>query len=222
MPTTRPKTVAKSTNPCTLAITRTINAHRQCARGALFYVLSLAFICFFLAFNFESTKRVYVTGQVAESDVVADRFLLVEDSNATEARRKQVVLLQPPVYDFSMEPYILFEQRLIGLMREFNGAPPKEGVPPPSVQFANDIGQELAQEILPQFGLLSTQSFVLKKLLPLLRERLAEGMIGELRAARVGRSGVIIRNLDTGTEMLRPDVTVLPDVLTFITNGFGR
>ncbi len=217
MPTTRPKTVAKSTNPCTLAITRTINAHRQCARGALFYVLSLAFICFFLAFNFESTKRVYVTGQVAESDVVADRFLLVEDSNATEARRKQVVLLQPPVYDFSMEPYILFEQRLIGLMREFNGAPPKEGVPPPSVQFANDIGQELAQEILPQFGLLSTQSFVLKKLLPLLRERLAEGMIGELRAARVGRSGVIIRNLDTGTEMLRPDVTVLPDVQSFLT-----
>lgn len=208
---------AKSASPCTLAVKRTIEAHRDCARAVVFYVICLAFICFFLAFDFGSTSRVYVAGDVAETDVVADRYMLVEDTSATEARRRQVMLSQPPVYDLSMEPYILFEQRLIALMREYNGAPARENQVQPSVSFAADIGQELAQEILPQFGLASTQGFVLKKLLPLLRDRLADGMVGELRSARVGRSGVIIRNLDTQTEMLRPDISVLPDVQSFLT-----
>lgn len=213
----RQNSFAKTANPCTLAVKRTIEAHRECARAVVFYVLCLAFICFFLAFDFGGNARVYVAGDVADTDVVADRYMLVEDTAATEARRRQVMLSQPPVYDFSMEPYIFFEQRLIALMREYNGAPAKENQMPPSASFAADIGQELSQEILPQFGLASTQGFVLKKLLPLLRERLAEGMVGDLRSARVGRSGVIIRNLDTKTEMLRPDITVLPDVQSFLT-----
>ena len=213
----RQNSFAKSANPCTLAVKRTIEAHRDCARAVVFYVICLAFICFFLAFDFGSTSRVYVAGDVAETDVVADRYMLVEDTSATEARRRQVMLSQPPVYDLSMEPYILFEQRLIALMREYNGAPARENQVQPSVAFAADIGQELAQEILPQFGLASTQGFVLKKLLPLLRDRLADGMVSELRSARVGRSGVIIRNLDTQTEMLRPDISVLPDVQSFLT-----
>ena len=213
----RQNSFAKSANPCTLAVKRTIEAHRDCARAVVFYILSLAFICFFLAFDFGSSSRVYMAGDVADTDVVADRYMLVEDTTATEARRRQVMLSQPPVYDFSMEPYIFFEQRLIALMREYNGAPARENQMQPSASFAADIGQELAQEILPQFGVASTQGFVLKKLLPLLRDRLAEGMVGDLRSARVGRSGVIIRNLDTQTEMLRPEISVLPDVQSFLT-----
>ena len=97
-------------------------------------------------------------------------------------------------------------------MRELNGAPPKNGREDPSVLFSSEIGPELAREILPELGVPTTQKFVLHKLLPLLRERMSEGLVGDIRTARVGRSGVIIRNLDTGEEVLRPDVTVLPDV----------
>lgn len=171
----------------------------------------------FVGINFDTGRRVYVAGQVADSDVIADRYLLVEDMQATAARRKQVMLLQPSVYDLSMEPYIVFEQRLIELMRELNGVPSKQGHDAPSVQFSSDIGPELAREILPEMGLTPTQNFVLKRLLPLLRARLAEGLVGDIRTARVGRSGVIIRNLDTGDEVLRPDVSVLPDIQSFLT-----
>ncbi|MBU3832599.1 MAG: HD family phosphohydrolase, partial [Candidatus Desulfovibrio faecigallinarum] len=138
----RQNSFAKSANPCTLAVKRTIEAHRDCARAVVFYILSLAFICFFLAFDFGSSSRVYMAGDVADTDVVADRYMLVEDTTATEARRRQVMLSQPPVYDFSMEPYIFFEQRLIALMREYNGAPARENQMQPSASFAADIGQE--------------------------------------------------------------------------------
>ena len=45
---------------------------------------------------------------------------------------------------------------------------------------------------------------------------MAEGLVGDIRSARVERSGVIVRNLDTSTEMLRPDVTNLPDVQSYL------
>ena len=60
------------------------------------------------------------------------------------------------------------------------------------------------------------QSYLLKTLLPSIREHMAEGLVGDIRSARVGRSGVIIRNLDNNTEILRPEVTSLPDVQSFL------
>ncbi len=211
------KGYAKSPKPANLALRRIAGAHAESSRAIVFYVLVLAFICAFLSFDFKGQTRLYVAGEVAESDVTADRYMLVEDTAATEARRRQMMLSLPPVYDFSMEPYIHFEQRLIALMREYNGAPSSDDRESPSETFARETGGELAQEILPQFGLLSTQSFVLKKLLPLLRDRLAEGMVGDLRSARIGPSGVIVRNLDTGSETLKTDISVLPDVQSFLT-----
>ena len=203
--------------PCFLAISRAIRAHLGCGRGCAVFACVLLAVSLFSGFNFDTGHRLYVAGQVAESNVVADRYLLVEDAQATAARRKQVMLLQPSVYDLSLEPYIAFETRLIDLMRELNGAPPKNGREDPSVLFSSEIGPELAREILPELGVPTTQKFVLHKLLPLLRERMSEGLVGDIRTARVGRSGVIIRNLDTGQEVLRPDVTVLPDVQSFLT-----
>jgi putative nucleotidyltransferase with HDIG domain len=202
--------------PCALSLMRALEGHRQCKRGVLVYALALLFLSLFAGFNFEPGHKLYVQGQVAGSDVVADRFLLVEDRTATDARRKQVMLLQPPVYDLSMEPYIVFEQRLIDLMRELNGVPVKGGREAPSELFSAEIGPELAREILPELGLSSTQAFVLKKLLPLLRARLSEGLVGDIRTSRVGRSGVVVRNLDTGAEVLRPDVATLPDMQSFL------
>lgn len=206
-----------SARPCFLAIMRAVRAHVGCERGCIVFACVLLAIAVFSGFNFDTGHRLYVAGQVAESDVVADRYLLVEDTPATEARKKQVMFLQPSVYDLSLEPYIAFESRLIDLMRELNGAPPKKNGEDPSVLFSSEIGPELAREILPELGASDTQKFVLHKLLPLLRERMSEGLVGDIRTARVGRSGVIVRNLDTGQEVLKPDVTVLPDVQSFLT-----
>ncbi len=60
------------------------------------------------------------------------------------------------------------------------------------------------------------QAYLLKKLMPIITERLTEGLVSDIRMARVGRAGVIIHNLDNGTELLRPDVTSLPDVQSFL------
>ncbi|MDO5537245.1 MAG: HDIG domain-containing protein [Desulfovibrionaceae bacterium] len=216
MPTKKLKTVGRTTNPCKLAVARTISAHRDCARGLVFYLCVLAAVSVFLAVNFDANQRVYEAGEIAETDVLADRSIQVVDQAATDARRRRVMSAQPPVYDYSLDTYIAFESRLIALMNEANGAPVKRGAAPAAKQFSAEIGADLAKDVLPQFGLASTQNFILKQVLPLLRSKLAEGMVGDVRAARVP-SGVAIRNLESGTESLLQDVQVLPDTQSLLT-----
>lgn len=216
MPTKKLKNVDRTTNPCRLAVVRTIDAHKQCGRGFIFYLCVLAVVAVFLAMNLDRNQRVYEAGEIAESDVLADRSMQVIDQAATDARRRRVMSAQPPVYDYSLDTYIAFESRLIALMNEANGAPVKPGAAPAAKQFTVEIGPELANEVLVQFGRASTQNFMLKQVLPLLRSKLAEGMVGDMRAARVP-SGVVIRNLESGTESLLQDVQVLPDTQSLLT-----
>ena len=74
----------------------------------------------------------------------------------------------------------------------------------------------MADEILPELAQPEAQTYLLKVLLPQIRDHMAEGLVGDIRSARVERSGVIVRNLDTSTEMLRPDVASLPDVQSYL------
>ena len=225
------------------ALVRSIRARHHCGRGLLVLVLSLLLLSLLAGANFEGTRFFYVAGQIADHDVVADRDMQVEDSQATLARRKQVLLLQPPVYDLSLEPLTHFQGRVLAVFKELSddrppavtapaAAPqtnatmplPPDPVPENAVQptdgalqrLADDLTPRVATEVLPQLARAEVQSYLLTKLMPRITERLTEGLVSDIRMARVGRAGAIIHNLDNGTELLRPDVTSLPDVQSFL------
>ncbi len=194
----------------------TLDAYKDCFGALMFYIGVMALVAVLLAINFSEEQRVYEAGEIAETDILADRSMQVVDTVASDARRRRVMSAQPPVYDYSLDTYVNFEARLVALMNELNGAPVKEGTASAEELFAAEIGQDLAHEVLPQFGLSTVQEFILKEVLPVLRAKLAEGMVGDVRAARVP-SGVAIRNLGTGTESLLQDVKVLPDIHSLLT-----
>lgn len=212
--TTRKKTARPAS---ILALILTLKARHHCGWGLGALIGTLLLLSLLAGANFEAVQRVYVAGQVAENDVIADRDILVEDSQATKARRKQVLLLQPPVYDLSLEPYTMFQSRIVEILRSLNsGGEHRPGHEGPLLRLTEELTPAVADEVLPELALPEVQSYLLKKLLPQIRERLAEGLVGDVRSARVGRSGAIIRNLDANTEILRPDVTSLPDVQSFL------
>lgn len=265
---------------------QTLRTRHHCGRGLLVLVLTLLFLSLLAGANLTPESRVYVAGQVADSDVIADRDILVEDVQASKARQRQVLMLQPPVYDLSMQPYEAFQNRILGVLHHLNlmadykglqssrsesqapaaapktmtGDTPAEGAstesraegaavtaPAPLAstpvatagarsplprtgdelaelspgeasvrRLVEDLTPRVAEEVLPQLALPEVQQYILKTLMPLIRDRLAEGLVGDIRSARAGRAGVVIRNLDNGSELLRPEVTTLPDVQSFL------
>ncbi len=199
-----------------LALARTLKIRNHCGWGLGALIGTLLLLSLLAGTNFEAVQRFYVAGQVAENDVIADRDILVEDTQATKARRKQVLLLQPPVYDLSLEPYTLFQGRILETLRGLNSGEHKLGLDGPLQRLIEELTPAVADEVLPELALPEVQTYLLKKLLPQIRERMAEGLVGDIRSARVGRSGAIIRNLDNNTEILRPDINALPDVQSFL------
>ena len=189
--------------------------HRSCRLGILVMLACLLGIAVLVGVNLRGESRVYVAGQVAERDVIADRDLLVMDAQATAARRKQVMMLQPQVYDLSFEPYSAFHQKIMAVLRELNDGQ-KQSSPSALERLRGELTKELADEVFPQLAKSETQTYI-QNLLPSIRKELSKGLVSDIRTARVDRSGVIIHNLDTDTEILHSDMSDLPDVQTYLT-----
>lgn len=211
---TKPK---KTTRPTSVsALLQAFRPKESLGAGLWIFLASLIAVSLLAGANFKSAPKIYVAGDIAPNDIIADRDLLMEDPQATKARRKQVQSLQPPVYDLSMEPYNQFQSRIVEILRTINGSGDRKA--DTSVQrLIEDIGQPGADEILSALSSREAQAYILKKLLPQIREQLAEGLVWDAHSARVGRSGYIVRNLDDNTEAARPEARSLTDAQSFLT-----
>lgn len=65
--------------------------------------------------------RVFMAGEVADSDVVAHRSLTVEDTEAAKIKRNQVAMLQPTVFDLSVTEIAALRQKIFGMLKLING-----------------------------------------------------------------------------------------------------
>ncbi|MDD2966537.1 MAG: HDIG domain-containing protein [Desulfovibrionaceae bacterium] len=210
----------KSNIPANASLAFIWREHRCCRLGMLVMLVCLLGIAVLVGVNLRGESRVYVAGQVAERDVIADRDLLVMDAQATAARRKQVMMLQPQVYDLSFEPYSAFHQKIMAVFRELNDGQ-KQGSPSALERLRGELTKELADEVFPQLAKSETQKYV-QSLLPSIRKELAKGLVSDIRTARIDRAGVIIHNLDSDTEILHSDIADLPDVQTYLTELSNR
>lgn len=209
---TKPKKHRSPYNPA--VIFKIFQDTYQGGWGILALVAGL-FCCALLAgANFEAAPKIFVAGQIAEADVSAARDLNVEDPQATKARKKQALSLQPPVYDLSGDIFSQFQTRIVDILKALGEANYKND--PVVRRLVEEVGEPVAEEIIPELASAPAQRFILKELLPLIHAQLNEGLVWDVRAARVGSSGIIIRNLDTGAETFKPDVRSLQDAQSFL------
>ena len=203
-------------NPTLLGTTRMLRSTHHCGRGLVALILTFLTLALLAGANFEKRARIYVAGEVASHDVSADRDMLVEDAQATQARREQVLLLQPPVYDLSFAPYTQLHSRIMDLFQELNAVDPLRKDSALS-QLMDELTPPVAEEVILQMTKPEVQDYIAQKLLPFIRESLSAGIVEDIRTARTGKSGAVIRNQDTGEETLRTDLSGLPDVHSFLT-----
>lgn len=197
------------------ALIQSIRIKEDLGWGLWIFLAALLALSLLAGANFKSAPEIYVAGDIAANDIIADRDLIMEDPQATKARRKQVQALQPPVYDFSMEPYNQFQARIVDILRALNAGGDRKS-DPALQRLIEEIGQMEADEIFPALTSREVQAFILKKLLPQIRDQLSEGIVWDIPSARVGRSGYIVRNLDNNTEIARPEVRTLADAQSYL------
>ncbi len=180
-------------------------------RGLAVLLLSLLTLSIVAGIDFKYVPQFYTAGTVADADVLAPRDLLVEDMVATSIRREQLRNAQPLIYDLSYAAYEDFNDQVLTLLGEINGHS-TVGEYVAITHLEELLTPEVAGDIVAQLTRPSVQKYLVDALLPRIRTMMYGGLVGGVRAARVGEAGVIIRIQETGNEILRPDITTLPDV----------
>ena len=66
--------------------------------GMVVFGITLVLLSLVAGANLVGQNSIFVAGEIASHEVTADRDLLVEDQQATAARREQVSMLQPAVF----------------------------------------------------------------------------------------------------------------------------
>lgn len=198
---------------------QTLKERHYCGWALLCLIAVLFFLSFLSGINPENNSRIFVAEQVASEDVIANRNLRVEDSQATQARQKQVALLQPPVYDLNMDIFLQYQAWLSELLQNIENESVASFKTDNAyiAQLRDFAGQASADEIMPELAKAEVQAYIVQELLPIIRDRMSEGLVSNSRLAHIGPSGVIIHNVATDSEALLGATTVFPDVPSFLT-----
>lgn len=183
------------------------------AGGTVALVGVILLLSFLAGSDLKSPSRVLVAGEIAPYDVVADRDMLVEDQQATRARREQAGMLQPAVFELSNEPVLLLRERIHEVFQSLNNAEIGD-LEPLRLALADQLGADISMRTITIWSSESLQSYVLAKVLPWLEAKLAEGVSGDMRILLQFKGGILVRDLTTGSETLRTDLHSIPDIRT--------
>lgn len=157
--------------------------------------------------------RVFMAGEVADSDVVAHRSITVEDSEAARLKREQVAMLQPTVFDLSVAEIAALRQKIFSIIQLVNSQEAAQESPEVlRAALSEKLGATVSADLLAQWAQPAVQEYILNTGLPWFEGRLREGVVGDVRLALPSKNGIIIRDMDTGSETLRPEVSDIHDV----------
>ncbi|MBQ7456158.1 MAG: HDIG domain-containing protein [Desulfovibrio sp.] len=216
MPTTSMRTETPTSKFVSLC--QSIKRHHQCGWAGLVLVLTLFLLSLLSGINFTTNSVLYLAGDIAQSDIVADKDLYVEDPKGTQERIDKALLLQPPVYDLTLVPYLKFQEKLINTIRILNndkGARTKEENESLK-EFEDSLTTPLFDEILPELAKPDIQNILLKQILPFIHQKMSIGLVSDIRQTNVGRAGILLRDLDAKRDILRPKPEPLSDVQSML------
>ena len=165
--------------------------------------------------NFERNTHVYVAGEVAEQNVIAERDMQIEDRQATQARREQILAWQPPVFDLSNDASSRLHKTVLQIFKEINETDPEE-VAGKKTYLEQELALEISSDQYAEYANPEIQLYVTNSILPKLENKLNDGVLPQVRPQHMSRSGILIRNLDAGTEILRSDVASIPDTSSLL------
>jgi len=164
----------------------------------------------------QSARVLYPAGEIATRDVMADRDLLVEDPQATQARRDRALALQPMVFDLDKKALESFRRESLGLLDDIN----KRGLDDAGLEIVR-LGfneRHLSDVSGTAFRTLASaqvQEYMLNKLIPWMESALSNGVIADMRQLANTDNTAIVRDLDSGTEVLRTQAGGLSDLRMF-------
>ncbi|WP_298068406.1 HDIG domain-containing metalloprotein [uncultured Mailhella sp.] len=203
--------------------TRAMLLHHHHGWGLLALALALILLSALASIQPVRPARVlYPAGEIAATDVVSDRDLMVEDPQATQRRRDRALALQPMVFDLNKKGMQSFREESLGLLNEINRTGlDADGMERVRRAFNERHLAEISANSFRQLATPQVQTYLLEKLLPWMEGMLAHGVLADMRQLSSTDNTAVVRDLDSGTEVLRTQAGGLID-LRMLQAALGR
>lgn len=184
--------------------------------GLLVFILTLLVLSFVAGVHPRSKAQVYMVGDIAENDIVAQRSLMVEDREASRARRNQVAQMQPNVFDFSVAEIVDLREKIFHILEEVNKAEQTGTMHSLVDTLSTRTGAGLTEEVAELWAVPRVQAFILNEALPWFDKALQEGVVNDTRMVLSSQNGILIRDMDTGLETLRTQLSDIRDTTSLL------
>ncbi len=204
----------------------------QPGRGYLALVATLLILSILGGLQPRSNRRVYIAGEIADTDIMAHRDLTVEDTKATRLQREKVAEMQPTVFDLRPANAKELRDSLLSILKLVNteraaGEPdaaagksaaraPGEKNDPAKTELAQKLsarlGTPITHETLGRWTDPTVQEFMLNTGLPWFERMLVSGAVADSRQLITSKGGILVRNLENRQETLRHDTADIPDL----------
>lgn len=180
--------------------------------GLLVLVLTLLVLSFVAGLLPQTKPQMVAVGEVADSDIIAHRSLVVEDRKASEARRNQVAMLQPTVFDLSVSEIVSLREKLFHILEQVNQVQDTHSPGGLAQSLKGLFGENLPRNLIAQWTSPQVQAFILNDALPWFDRELREGVVSDTRSALAAKNGILVRDMETGLETLRTEVSNIRDL----------
>ena len=188
-------------------------AAHHIGRGAMVLFAVLVALSAIASVNFDgAASKVYLAGDIATEDVVADYGFVVKDNSTTERRREQMRSMQPLICDLMPDGLNALRHRVQTFFTAINASPTPEAQEQVRASFAQQVGEDITPVLFHSLTQAETQNMILGEVLPWMEQRFAGGIVGDIRELLGSKGGILVRNVQTGQETMYTEPQVLPDV----------
>jgi hypothetical protein len=133
--------------------------------------------------NFDSaSSKIFLSGDIATGDIVADYGFVVKDNRTTERHRAQTRSMQPLICDLMPDGLNSLRHRMQTFFTAINASPSAEAQEQVRTSFAQQVGEEITPALFHSLTQPKTQSMILGEVLPWMDQRFPEGIVAAISA----------------------------------------
>lgn len=179
--------------------------------GAVVFMACMLLVAALSGVSLEPGGKIFVEGEIAAQDVTAPRDFLIEDQESTRTRKELVAQTQPPVFDLAQISFVQIARKMVHLLDLIASITPDN-----QSQIQNLIAEELnIQTSSTAWAHWTRDSFhelMLTSVIPWLEDAYQRGVLAERRFVADISTGIVVRDLSSGTEQLHLDVSGYQDL----------
>lgn len=173
--------------------------------GMLVLFSVIVLLSFFAGIPLKQAPPIFIAGEVASENVIANKEIIIEDKEATRSRHDQIRSMQPLIFDVNRQSVTRVREDILSLLHTLNTSISmnnNEKIAKIVEAFNTTYNTNLDISTFQNLASVNTQEYTFNTLLPWIERHLILGVLPDMRVLSTIQSSITVRDIKNNTESL--------------------